>query len=139
MPARDLIGAEFRVLASSSQIIAAPATTPFDFGSPDDVYLPNLTNWNQGDRLVLVLTAVRAAGTTSTLAFTIQDADDNAGAIGTPATAVTDGTSLVAAKGNQTKIVGVKLQNGRPWLRVNALHTTGGTDSYSCTALLLGI
>jgi hypothetical protein len=85
-----------------------------------------------------VLTAVRAAGSTSTLAWVVQDADDSSGSIGTPATAVTDGTSLAAVAGSQQKVVGVKLQVGRPWLKVSVTHG-GGTDSYSCTAVLLGI
>jgi hypothetical protein len=140
MPARDLIGAEATVLAAATQTIAANATTAFDFGTPNDLYLPGLSGYTQGDRLLLVLTAVRAAGSTSTLAWTIQDADAvDSVTIGTPATAVTDGTSLTAVAGSQQKLVGVRRQNGRPFLRVNAVHGGGGTDSYACTAILLGL
>ena len=141
MSARELIGDEATILAASSQTIASNASTAFDFGSPNDLYLPGLTGWEPGQRLLFVLTAVRASGTTSTLAWSVQDADDTDGGttIGSPAAAVTDGTDLTAVAGTQQKVVGVRLQNGRPWLRVVLTHGGGGTDSYQAHATLLGL
>lgn len=131
------------LIANASQTIAANATTAFDFGTPDDVKLAVGSLYKAGDRLLLVISATRAAGTTSTLAFTVQDADDNAGSIGTPATAVTSGTapSFAAGSGavNKAAALGVKIQPGRPWIRVNAVHGGGGTDSFQCHCSLYAI
>lgn len=140
MGARDLLGAAV-ILASTSQTIAANATTAFNFGAPADIYLPTVGGnaYQSGMRLLLLLSDVRAAGTTSSLGYTVQDADDVAGAFGTPATALTDGTSLAGTiAAAHRKVVGVQIQTGRPWLRVNAVHGGGGTDSYQCHATLLG-
>ena len=84
MGARDLLGGVI-LLAASSQIIAANATTAFNFGAPADVYLPTVGGGTfvSGCRLLLVLSDVRAAGTTSTLGYLVQDAPDLAGAIDT--------------------------------------------------------
>lgn len=133
-------------IAGASQVIAANATTAFDFGTPDDVDLGRVSGtgsaYTAGDRILLLISATRAAGTTSSLAFTIQDADDNAGSIGTPATAVTSGTAPVfgaATTGSQQAVVAVKLQPGRPWIRVNAVHGISGTDSFQCHCTVLGV
>lgn len=141
-------------IASSSQTIAANATTAFDFGTPNDVNLAAAGTaaaptqdaaaaLPHGDRLFLVLSAKRAAGTTDNLSFTIQDADDNAGSIGTPAAAVTDGTLPTLAAGSgavgTAAVIGVKVQPGRPWIRVNAVHAGGGTDSFQCHATLFAL
>ncbi len=105
-----------KLIASSKQTIASATTTNFDFGTPDDINLATAST----------------AGVTHTLAINVQDAPDNAGAIGTPATAV---TTTVA--GNPAAVIGdkyagiaVTIQAGRPWLRVSA--TDVGTDSYVC-------
>lgn len=131
------------LLANASQVIAANATTAFDFGTPDDIDLEAETGYSPGDRLLLILSATRAAGTTSTLAFTIQDAPDSAGSIGTPATAVTAGTipSMAAGSGaiNVAGAVAIKLRPGRTWVRVNAVHGVGGTDSFQCHAALYAV
>lgn len=128
--------------ATASQTIAANGTVAFDFGTPNDVDLRG-TAFAPGDRVAVVLTAKRAAGTTSTLAFTIEDAPDNAGAIGTPAAASTDGTlpSMAADSGAVTVggIVSVQVKPGRPWIRVNAVHGVGGTDSFQAHATILGV
>lgn len=136
MPARELIGAEFRVLASAKQTIASPATTAFDWGSPNDLYVPSLVGYDPGDRLLLVCSA-STAGSTSTLTWVVQDADDSSGSIGTPATAVTDGT-LAGGTGDDNKVFGIRLQNGRPWLRVAVTHATA-TDSFVCHVNLLAV
>jgi antirestriction protein ArdC len=143
MGARDLLGGVI-LLAASSQTILANATTAFNFGSPTDIYLPTVAGGTfvSGCRLLLVLSDVRAAGTTSTLGYTVQDAPDLAGAIdtGNLGTALVDGSSLTGtAAAAHRKVVGVAVQTGRPWLRVNAVHGGGGTDSYQCHATLLAV
>lgn len=140
MGMRDFLGSGVVVLGSASQTIAANGTVAFDFGTPDDLNLASASvGYASGMRLLLVLSDVRAAGTTSTLGYTVQDAPDSAGSIGTPATALTDGTSLTGtAAATHTKVVGIALQTNRPWLRVNAVHGGGGTDSYQAHAVLLG-
>lgn len=143
MGARDLLGGAI-LLAASSQIIAANATTAFNFGSPADVYLPTVSGgaFVSGCRLLLVLSDVRAAGTTSTLGYLVQDAPDLAGAIdtGNLAAALVDGTSLTGtAAAAHRKVVGVAVQTGRPWLRISAVHAGGGTDSYTSHATLLAL
>ena len=136
MSARDLIGAEVAILATAKQTIASPATTAFDWGTPNDLYVPSLVGFDQGMRLLLAVTAI-TAGTTSTLTVVVQDADDNAGSIGTPATAVTDGT-LALSTGDGYTAIGIRLQVGRPWLRVAVTHATA-TDSFVVGAMLLGL
>lgn len=122
-------------------VVAANGTTAMDFGTPDDINLAAST-YKPGDRVLVALSASRASGTTSSATFTIQDADDNAGSIGTPATATTAGTiPSVAAAGGLTAsgIVSVLVQPGRPWIRVNAVHGTAGTDSFTYHAQVIGI
>jgi hypothetical protein len=135
--ARELLGAEAVVLATAKQTIASPATTAFVF-SPV-LYLPGISTWKPGMRLVLIGTAT-TAGTTSTLTWVVQDADDNAGAIGTPATALTDSTggTLAGGTGDDYRVIGIRHQQGRPWLKVSVTHATA-TDSFVCAAVLLGI
>jgi hypothetical protein len=136
MPARDLLGAEVVVLGSAKLTIAAPATTQLTGASWN---VPTLTGYKPGMRLVLVCQAT-TAGTTSTLTWVVQDADDNAGSIGTPATAVTDstGATLAGGTGDDYRVVGIKPQVSRPWLKVSVTHATA-TDSFVCGASLLGI
>jgi hypothetical protein len=139
---RWAVSEEVERLTGASQVIAANATTAFDFGTPNDVNLADL-GLKHGDRVMVHISAVRAAGTTSTLAFTIQDADDNAGSIGTPATAVTSGTAPTFATDSgavhKSAVVAVKVQNGRPWLRINAVHGVAGTDSFQCHCSVYGV
>jgi hypothetical protein len=135
MTARSLIGAEFKILASAKLTIASPATTSFDFGTPDDIYIPTLANYAAQDRIVLCCTA-STGGSTSTLTWVVQDADGPSSAIGTPATAVTDGT-LAGGTGDDFRFIGVQLQSGRPWLRVRVTHATA-TDSFVCHCVVLG-
>lgn len=136
MTSRSLIGAEFKILATAKQTIASPATTSFDFGTPDDIYLPTLSNYAPQDRIFCVFVAT-TAGTTSTITWVIQDADGPSSAIGTPATAVTDGT-LAGGTGDDFRIIGVQLQSGRPWLRVRATHATA-TDSFVCGCMVVAL
>lgn len=126
--------------ATANQVIAANSTVAFDFGTPDNIYLPNFAK--PGDRILVMLTAVRAAGTTSTLQLVVQDADGAATAIGTPATATVVGSNAVVAAadaGNSTRFVSLVVKAGRPWLKVSLTHAGGGTDSFNtvCTVFAL--
>lgn len=136
MTARQLIGAEYKILGFAKITIAAPATTNFDFGTPDDLYLPN-TAFKNNDRLLIVCLASCAAPTTSTITWVVQDAPDNAGSIGTPAAAVISGT-LAGGTGDDNRVLGVLPQVGRPWLRVGVTHAIA-TDSFVCHALVLAV
>jgi len=131
----DLAGAE--VVATSKVTIATATTTAFDFGTPNDINLAAAANYDAGDRILVVLTA-STAGTTDNLTWVIQDADDSSGSIGTPATAVTSAIAdaLAATTGDAYSVFAVKLQAGRPWLRV-AVTSSGATDTFvtHCTVL----
>jgi hypothetical protein len=119
------------LVASAKQTIASATTTSFDFGTPDDINTANLSGYRPGDRLLIILTA-STAGNTSNLTWVIQDADDSSGSIGTPATAVTSAVAgaLAATTGDDFSAFAVKIQSGRPWIRVRA--TDSGTDSFVC-------
>ena len=142
MPVRTDLGGLTKI-ASSSQTIAANSTVAFDFGTPDDIDLRNLSGYKAGSRVLVFLSAKRAAGTTSTLTFSIQDAPDSNGSIGTPAAAVVAGTvpTFGAASGaiDQAAAVGVVVQPGRAWLRVNAIHAGGGTDSFQAHCAVFSV
>lgn len=135
MPANDLIGSRFKVLGSAKVTISTATTTSFDFGTPDDLNLAALANYSPGDRIVAIFDS-STAGTTDTTAFVVQDAPDNAGAIGTPADAIVD-ASLAGGTGDRYAVVGVRLQPGRPWLRFRATRAAGTTDTtvVQCTVL----
>lgn len=124
-------------LASSKVTIATATTTAFDFGTPNDIDLKTIAGYTPGDRILVVLTA-STAGTTDALTWVIQDADDSSGSIGTPATAVTSAVvgALAAGTGDDYSVFAVKVQNGRPWLRVSATRV-GTTDTHvtHCTVL----
>lgn len=142
MPVRTDLGS-LREIASATQTIASNGTVAFDFGTPNDINLAGNTNYKHGDRVLVVLSAKRAAGTTSTLTFTIQDADDNAGSIGTPATAATVGAvpAFAADSGavDQSVAIALQVKSDRPWLRVNAVHGVAGTDSFQCHCTVFAV
>lgn len=129
-------------IRGAAQVIAANATTAFDFGTPNDIDLRDHNIYRPGTRVLVLITALRAAGSTSTLTFTIQDAPDVNGVIGTPAAATVYGAApafAAATAGYRSSIAAVKVKDGRPWLRVNAVHGTAGTDSFQCHAVVIGI
>ncbi len=135
MTARELITP--RVLGVGTLSLNSASAQTIDFGTPDDLKLVGgFANYKPGDRVVAVFTA-STAGTTNTVTFSVQDAPDNNGSIGTPATAVTAGT-LATGTGNQACSVGVQIQPGRPWLRFRA-QGNGTTDTWvvRCTVLAL--
>lgn len=124
-----------KLIASSKQTIASATTTSFDFGTPDDINLASLASrdagYTPGDRILIVLTA-STAGTTHNLTWVIEDADDSSGSIGSTAAAVTTAVAgaLAATTGDDYSAFAVKVQPGRPWIRVRATDT--GTDSFVC-------
>lgn len=117
-------------IASSKVTISTATTTAFDFGTPNDIWLPRTAGYSSGDRVLVVCTA-STAGTTDNLTWVIQDADDSSGSIGTPATAVTSAVAgaLAATTGDDYSAFAVKVQNGRPWLRVS-VTSNGGNDTF---------
>jgi hypothetical protein len=125
---KDLAG--LKMLGSSKVTINSATTTAFDFGTPNDLDLSALADYAPGDRVMVVLTA-STAGTTDALTWVIQDADDNAGSIGTPATAVTSVVegALSAGTGDDFSVFAVTVQHGRPWLRVSVTRV-GTTDTH---------
>lgn len=127
MTVRDLFSDDLKLLGSSKVTISTATTTAFDFGTPNDLDLANETDYAPGDRILVVFDA-STAGTTDTVSFSVQDAPDSSGSIGTPATAITDGT-LTGGTGDQYAKTAVQLQAGRPWLRCR-VTSTGTTDTF---------
>jgi hypothetical protein len=133
MTARELVLP--RVVGTSTGSIATATTVNLT----NDFNLNTLlgTNFRPLDRIVIVIRAT-TAGTTDATSFSVQDANDNAGSIGTPATAITT-TIPAAATGNQTVLIGVQLQSGRPWLRIRAVRASGTTDTLAVSAVVLAM
>lgn len=136
MSVRDLIGDDIAVLGTAKVTINSATTSNFDFGTPNDLDLSSLAAYQPGMRVLVVFDA-STTGTTDTVSFSVQDAPDSAGAIGTPATAVTDGT-LSGGTGDEYAITGVRVQAGRPWLRCR-VTSTGATDTFVAQCTVLGI
>lgn len=135
----DLAGA--KVLGVATLILTGTTETNFDFGTPNDIDLSDNAGYAPGDRILIVF-AGRAAATQTTDAVTwaVYDAADNAGSIGTPAAAVThviDG-ALVGAVTEDTLVIAVKVQNGRPWIRCSA-DMQGTTDDYHVSCVVLAV
>lgn len=122
-----------RTLATMTGSIATVTT----LNLASDLNLAASAIFKPGDRVVIIIRGTTAGSTDST-SFSVQDAPDSAGSIGTPATAVTT-TLPAAATGNQTVVVGVQLQPGRPWLRVRATRGAGTTDTLLVSAVIISI
>lgn len=126
-----MIGSEIKVLGQFKNVIATATT------QNSDLRLDTLTNYGSGDRIVVICRAV-AAGTTSNISFSVQDALDNAGAINAGSAATAQSEPFPApASGDRTVIRGVMPVQGRPWLRLRA--TNSGTESYTYSILVLAI
>lgn len=141
MGVRDLVGGQLIKIASAKLSVATAATTAFDFGTPNDVNLAAASGapgngYRAGDRLLLVVTST-TGGTTNAIAISVQDADDSSGSIGTPATALTDGT-LTGGTGDRQFLTMIQVQAGRPWIRVNGIGV-GTTDTHTLTAVLYAV
>jgi hypothetical protein len=133
MGAMDLATARLVKLGSAKLSVATAATTAFDFGTPNDINLSALTGapgfgYRAGDRLLVVVES-STGGTTNAISISVQDAPDNAGSIGTPAAATTDGT-LTGGTGDQSFVCMVLVKANRPWIRVNATGV-GTTDTHT--------
>lgn len=130
-----------RVLGTAKGSIATVTTTALDFGTPNDIDLRS-TDWARGCRLLLILRST-TAGTTDTTGWTVQDAPDNAGSIGTPATAVTSrvagATALTGGTGDQYMVLAITPQADRPWIRVNMTRASGTTDTTVVSAILIAV
>lgn len=128
-----------KLLGSAKVTINSATTTAFDFGTPNDLDLSALSGYAPGDRILVKLSA-STAGTTDALTWVIQDADDSAGSIGTPATAVTSAVSgaLAAGTGDDYSVFAVQVQNGRPWLRVSVTRV-GTTDTHVTHCMVLAV
>lgn len=141
MGAMDLASARLVKIASAKLTVNSAATSAFDFGTPNDIKLGAASGapgnaYRAGDRLLVVVTST-TAGTTNAISVSVQDAPDSGGSIGTPATAVTDGT-LTGGTGDQQFLTMVQVQDGRPWIRVNATGV-GTTDTHVLTCVVYGI
>lgn len=136
MTVRDLVSGDLRLLGSAKATKNAATTTNFDFGTPDDLNLAALSNFKHTDKVLVVFTAT-TTGTTDSISFGVSDAPDNAGSIGTPAAAATDG-SLSGGTGDAVVHTFVQLKAGRPWLRCT-LTGTGTTDTFTCTAAVYAV
>jgi hypothetical protein len=136
MPVRTLNASDVRVLGQAKVTINSATTTNFDFGTPDDINLTALAGYKHGDKVMVVFSAT-TAGTTDTVSFSVQDAPDSSGSIGTPAAAVTDAT-LTGGTGDRRAVTAVQLQPGRPWLRCR-VTSTGATDTFVASAIVLAV
>jgi hypothetical protein len=91
MSARELIAVteNVRILGSATFSINSATTTAADFGTPNDLDLEALLEagtLKPGDRILVAISAPRTAGAGSDpSSFSIQDAPDSGGSIGTPA------------------------------------------------------
>lgn len=142
MSSKDFLGVteDVRVLGTGTLSIATVTTTNANFGSPTDVSLNALAlagTYKPGDRILAIFRAT-TAGTTDSTSFSVQDAPDAAGSIGTPATAETDGV-LTGGTGNQTAIVAVRLKASRPWLRFRATRAAGTTDTHLVSVVVVAV
>lgn len=135
MPVNDLASGALKLLGSAKVAISTATTTSFDFGGVDDINLATNANYKHGDKVLVVFTST-SGSTSSTVSFVVQDAPDNAGSIGTPATAVTDGT-LTGGTGDQHAHTFVRVQSGRPWLRCRVANS--GTDAHVATVKVFAV
>lgn len=134
--ARDTLG-PVRIVGKGSVSIATATTSAVNFGSPTDINLAAAGGtFKPGDRVLVIVTA-DTAGTTDPISFSVQDAPDSAGSIGTPAAAVVTGVGT-GGTGGQSAALSVQLQPGRPWLRVNVTRT-GATDTHKVRAIVLAV
>lgn len=136
MGVNDLVSSRLVKLGTAKVSINSATTTNFDFGTPNDLDLANTSGYRAGDR-ILVMFVATSAGTTDTVSFSVQDAPDSSGSIGTPATAVTDGT-LTGGTGDEEAHTMVQVQPGRPWLRCR-VTSTGATDTFVTKCTVYGI
>jgi hypothetical protein len=133
--------AGMKVLGVDTLILTDATETNFDFGTPDDINLAAEANYGPGDRILVVFAGrAAAAQTTDAVTWAVYDADDSSGSIGTPAAATTsviDG-ALIGAVTEDTLVLAVKVQPGRPWIRCSA-DMQGTTDDYHVSCIVLAV
>lgn len=139
MPINDLASADLRLLGSAKASVSSGTVSwsAFDFGTPDDLNLTALEDFHHNDKLLVIFTATAASGTDS-ISFDVQDADDNNGAIGTPATAITDGALASLGAADVFAHTFVRPQHDRPWLRCRILKA-GTTSTVVATAQVYAV
>jgi hypothetical protein len=133
--------ASMKVLGVDTLILTDATETDFDFGTPDDINLAAEASYAPGDRILIVFAGRAATGqTTDAVTWAVYDAPDDGGSIGTPATASThviDG-ALVGAVTEDTLVIAVEVQPGRPWIRCSA-DMQGTTDDYHVSCVVLAV
>jgi hypothetical protein len=133
--------ASMKVLGVDTLILTDATETDFDFGTPDDINLAAEASYDPGDRILIVFAGRAATGqTTDAVTWAVYDAPDDGGSIGTPATASThviDG-ALVGAVTEDTLVIAVEVQPGRPWIRCSA-DMQGTTDDYHVSCVVLAV
>jgi hypothetical protein len=133
--------ASMKVLGVDTLILTDATETDFDFGTPDDINLAAEASYAPGDRILVVFAGRAATGqTTDAVTWAVYDAPDDGGSIGTPATASThviDG-ALVGAVTEDTLVIAVEVQPGRPWIRCSA-DMQGTTDDYHVSCVVLAV
>lgn len=137
MGVRDLVSGQLVRVAYAKASINSATTTNFDFGTPNDFKLTTAGNGMRAGDRVLVVFGATTSGTTDTVSFSVQDAPDSGGSIGTPATALTDGT-LTGGTGDEQAITMVQIQPGRPWIRCR-VTSTGATDTFTATCSIYAV
>lgn len=137
MTVRTQFGAELKALFSAKASIATVTTTTIGA----DINLSATAAFVSAMRILVIFDAT-TAGTTDTTSFVVQDANDSAGSIGTPATALTtevSGSGLAGGTGDRLAVVAVQLQYGRPWLRLRCARAAGTTDTTVVRGIILGV
>ena len=141
MSVKELIAVteNMRILASTTATHNSVTEAAFDFGTPNDIDLEALAEagtYKPGDRILVLFTAV-GDGSADTVFFTAYDAPDDAGSIGTPVAAVTDG-DLSGGTAAVHALAAIKVQAGRPWLRFG-IDASGATDTFTATCTVLAV
>lgn len=141
MPVKTKISSKIVKIGAARISTTDPETVYFDFGTPDNINLAAATGapgfgYRPGDRVFVTL-STDSDGTNNTITLVVQDADDAAGSIGTPATAITDGTLLSGVGDNQLQ-TSVVVQPGRPWLKIGVTNSSA-TDTVLCYCTVFAI
>ncbi len=129
MPVRSKLNGRIVKLGNARLSTTDAETVYFDFGTPDNIDLANVSGYRPGDRIFVSLTC-DSDGTTSTITLVALDAPDSSGSIGSTAAAITDGT-LLSGTGDNTLSTSVVVQPGRPWLKFGVTNSSA-TDTVLC-------
>lgn len=127
--------AGFSPIVSGKLTINSTSLTFFDFGTPNDINLASaavMAGYRPGDRVLVICTA-STVGTTDSITWSIRDAPDSNGSVGSLVAASLNTVfgSLSAGTSDDYSAFTVNIQPGRPWLAVG-LTSTGTTDTFVC-------